>query len=126
QRRLVLVRADAGELDADDLVLGHAGGAVHALQAPADHEQRVADDRAAQRDLEHDQRGRGLVPAQRGQDGTRSHWKSPKGRYCDLSCIAGASWQACHAGTRPASTLAKIASTKVVVSISGSRWTRSA
>ena len=39
--------------------------------------------------------------------------------------MAGVTWQACQAGTRPASTLAAMASTKVVASIDTSRWIRS-
>src|SRR5690606_5414672 len=117
--------ADAGDLDADELVLGLPCRAVHALEAPADQEHGVADDRAAQRDLEHDQRRCGLVSAQGRKDGTQFHVDSPVS-YCDLSWIAGATWQACQAGNSPASTLARIASAKVVSSIDASRCRMSA
>ena len=57
----------------DDLVLGDAARPVHALQPVADQEHRVADDRARQRDLEHDQARRPCVPAQRREDGEEVH-----------------------------------------------------
>src|SRR3546814_16445038 len=55
-----------------DLVLGHAAYQVDPLDAVADQEQGVADDRAAQRDFQHDQRGGGLVPEQGGQEDRKS------------------------------------------------------
>ena len=72
-----VVLADAGELHADDFVLGDAADEVDSLDAVADQEHRVADDRAAQRDLEHDQGRRGLVAQQGGQNGAQFHGSSP-------------------------------------------------
>src|SRR3546814_8840269 len=61
------------QLYAHDFVLGHAADQVDPLDAVADQEQGVADDRAAQCDLQHDQRGGGLVPEQGGEDGAQFH-----------------------------------------------------
>src|SRR3546814_5236296 len=61
------------QLNAQDFVLGHAADQVDPLDAVADQEQGVADDRAAQCDLQHDQRGGGLVPEQGGEDGAQFH-----------------------------------------------------
>ena len=144
----IVVAADAGQLDAHDFLLGQTADAVHAFQPPVDQEQGVADDRAAQRDLDDDQRGGGLVPAQRGEDGADVHECAPgscrSGRgarerelprvqrperrldHWDLSWMAGVTWQARQAGSRPASTLARIARPKVVSSITGSRCASSA
>src|SRR5690606_41651328 len=124
--------------------------------AVADQEQGVADDRAAQRDRQHDQCGRGLVPEQGGEDGAQFHGGvlgGAVGRTCVsdggesrrlwhvgvvggvggvaptywlLSWMAGVTCIACHAGMMPASRLAPTASTKVVSSISGSRCASSA
>jgi hypothetical protein len=73
KRPCVVVGADAAELHAHDVRFVEAADAVDRFQPPADQEQRVADDGAAQRDLQHDQRGGGLVPAQRGKNGTKFH-----------------------------------------------------
>ncbi len=141
----IVVAADAGQLHAHDLVFGQAAGAVHALKTIADEEQRVADDGAAERDLDHDQRRGSLVPAQGGEDGAdfhgglpgKVHWSgrrreaprpagSAENGYWDLSCRAGATWQARQAGNKPASRLAISARAKVVASIAGSRCANSA
>ncbi len=65
--------ADAAQPHFQQLLFGNAAGLVDLLQALADQEQRVADDRAGQRDLQHDECGGGLVPAQRAQDGSDIH-----------------------------------------------------
>ncbi len=48
--------------------LGDAARAVHAREALADQEDRVAHDRAGERDLDDDQRRGRAVPAQRRED----------------------------------------------------------
>ncbi len=100
------------------LLLDDATGAVHALHARADQENRVADDGAAERDFHHDQGGRGLVAQQRREDRTDFHGIS----YCDLSWMAGAICIARRAGNRPASRLAASASTNVASNMEESSW----
>ena len=116
QRRGVVVGADAGHLHAHQFGLGDAGLALHAFDPVADHEYGVADDRAAQRDLQHDQCRGGLVAAQGGQDREDVHG----GPHCDFSWMAGATLQASQAGSSPASRLAETASTNVSTSIGAS------
>ena len=122
-RIAVAVRLQAADAEVDQLVLDDAAVAAHLPGAVADHEDRVADDRAAQCDLQHDQRRGGLVPHQDREDGTDFHGScSP---YWLLSCSAGGTCIARHAGNRPASRLAPSAratvSSNVAVSICASR-----
>src|SRR6185312_9876746 len=124
-RREVLARddarigflTDAGDLEADDLVLGDAAIAIHPGSSLLDHEHRVAHDRARERDLEDDQDRRRAMPAQCTDDGNEIH-VDPQ---CDLSWMAGVTWQPRHAGRSPASTLDTTASTNVAPSMTMSR-----
>ena len=86
------------------LAFGDAARHVHALEAFADQEQRVADDGAGQRDLQHDQQRRDLVAHQGGEDGTDVHVGILG--YWLLSWMAGVTCMARHAGSKPASRLA--------------------
>ncbi len=72
-RVAVAVRLQAADADMDQFVLGDAAFAAHLRGAVADHEDRVADDRAAQGDLQHDQRRGGLVPHEDREDRTDFH-----------------------------------------------------
>jgi hypothetical protein len=63
----------AAHLQHHQLVLGQAGVELQRGQALADQVQRVADDRGGQRNLQHDQDGRGLVAAQGREDGQQVH-----------------------------------------------------
>ena len=81
---IALRRVEPGLRNADQPCLLHAGGAIQALDALGDDEQRVADDRQGQRDLQHDQQHAGLVPSQRAQEGMHGH----RG-HSDFSCQAG-------------------------------------
>src|SRR5690606_4462367 len=130
-RVLLGVVADAGDLDAHQLVLDQAAGLADLGDAVADHEQRVADDGAGQRDLDDDQRGGGPVPQQGGKDGADVHvglrWGAGRpARYWLLSWMAGVTCMARQAGSSPASTLATTARTKVSSSMPRSRWASSA
>src|ERR1051325_8810943 len=106
--------ADCADVQAHQFVLGDAAVATHLREPLADQEDRVAHDRAGERDLDHEQRGRGAVTAQRRQDGKEVHGGAPQ---CDLSWMAGDTWQPRHAGRVPASRLLTTASAKVVTSI---------
>ena len=70
----------ARELNLDQVAVIDAAGQLHGVDALRHDEQRIADDGAAQRDLQHDQCGSCFVPRQRGEDGTDFHEVSPRKR----------------------------------------------
>src|SRR6185437_5944219 len=93
------------------LVFGDPAGLAHLRHAVGDHEGHIADDAAGQCHLQHQQQHRELVPGKAGEYRSKVHAGSMA--YCALSWMADAMRQARHAGSSPASTLARMASRKV-------------
>jgi len=69
--------AEAGAAEPERIGLVDAAGPMHALEALSDDEQRVADDRERQRNLQADQDHRDLAAHQCGNDGTDFHGFCP-------------------------------------------------
>src|SRR5690606_3437853 len=112
----------AAEHERAQRVFIHAAVDAHQVQAAGHQEEGVAQHRAGQRDLEHDQ-GRGdAVTTERGEDRFDVHGPSQS----DLICNAGAIRLARAAGSIPASRLAATAIAKVAANIERSIRTRSA
>jgi hypothetical protein len=116
---LILSLLDARALDHGQGVLGHAGGHADSLYAAGNHECYVADDGAGKGYLQR-QQGRGELVSTQG----RKYRAQLHAGYTHevFNCSAGCTRQARHAGSRPATTLATMASASVPSSIGISIW----